>query len=270
MTGSTIGDCDVVKPGCPVKLLAVSGDRRREYLFFLRQGGVYSTVAGPVKAEDLVEAGYGGILEAARGTIYVVRPSWLEILEYRGKRRTQVIYPKDSGYMVLRAGLRPGSRVFEAGFGSGFLSTVILSLVCPTGELHVFEVRREFADIALENVGLSGFEECLRLSLGDVLEGLRGYGDGFFDAGFLDLPDPWRVLGEASRVLKPGAPLLVFLPTSSQVDKLLSRLEGFFAVERVEELLLRSWEPNPGALRPSPRMIGHTGFIVVLRALRGG
>ncbi len=267
MDGPARLECAELSAGCPVKVIAVSGDRRREYLFFLKERGVYSTIVGPLRAEELVEAGYGGVVEAARGTAYVVRPTWVEVLEHKGRRRTQVIYPKDSAYMVLRAGLRVGSRVFEAGFGSGFLSTVILSVICPGGELHVFELRSEFAESAAWNVGLVGLGDCLRMRLGDVLEGLPEYPSGFFDAGFLDLPDPWRVLGEASRVLKPGSPLLVFLPTSSQVDKLLSQSGRFFAVDRVEEVLLRPWEPNPGALRPSPRMIGHTGFILVLRAL---
>ncbi|MCE4627179.1 MAG: hypothetical protein F7B78_06000, partial [Desulfurococcales archaeon] len=55
----------------------------------------------------------------------------------------------------------------------------------------------------------------------------------------------------------------------NQLDKLVTRVEegGLFVIEEAFEILKREIEMVPGAVRPSPRMIGHTGYIVVLRRL---
>ncbi|MCE4602222.1 MAG: protein methyltransferase, partial [Desulfurococcales archaeon] len=85
---------------------------------------------------------------------------------------------------------------------------------------------------------------------------------------FLDMPDPWAALDNLYSSLKPSAPLLVFVPTYNQVDKLLSRIDNWrWAVTYAGEILERRLEPVPGAVRPEVRMIGFTGFILLLRRL---
>ncbi len=251
------------------KLVAVDRQgRTRVYYVRARPGGVYSTIAGPVRGDDIINALPAGVLESVRGLVYIVEPSWVDLLEGWAERRTQVIYPKDASYIAVRLGLRDGSRVLEAGLGSGFLATVILSHICPNGRLIAYEIRREHLEAALRNVELAGFADCLDARLGDIAEA-PGEPESI-DALALDLPDPWRVLPRVARLLRRGAPAAVFLPTTSQVDKLLHSLDRrAWLVEAVEELLLRGWEANPGALRPSPRMIGHTGFIIFLRRIGG-
>ena len=252
-----------------MRLLAVDDrGRRRVYSVRVRPGGVYSTIAGPVRGRDILEAGPGGVVRSLRGRVYVLAPTWLDMLEGWGERRTQVVYPKDAAYIGVRLGLRSGSTVLEAGLGSGFLTSVLLALVCPGGRLVGFELREEHLEAAVRNVGLAGFSECLDARLGDVAG--AELGEEILDAAVLDLPDPWRVLPAVRPWLKPGRPAAVFLPTSSQVDRLLASLGEGWVVEGVEEILRREWEPSPGALRPSPRMIGHTGFMVFLRAVRPG
>jgi len=251
-----------------LRLLAVDvRGRRRVYSVRVWSGGVYSTIAGPVRGRDILEAGPGGVVEGVRGRVYVLPPTWLDLLEGWAERRTQVVYPKDSAYIGVRLGLGSGSVVLEAGLGSGFLTSVLLALVCPGGRVIGFEARADHLEAAVRNVGLTGFRDCLDARLGDVAE--AGLEEESVDAVVLDLPDPWRVLPAVRPWLRPGRPAAVFLPTSSQVDRLLAGLGEGWVVESVEELLRREWEPSPGALRPSPRMIGHTGFIVFLRAVRG-
>jgi tRNA (adenine57-N1/adenine58-N1)-methyltransferase len=253
--------------GFPIKLIVVTDDgRRRAYYLRPRRGAVYSTIAGPIRGGSILEAGLGGAIHAQRGTAYVVEPTWIERLENFGRRMTQVIYPKDSSYIAIRLGLRPGSILLEAGLGSGFMTSVAAAIVCPTGLIIVYEVREDLIESAHKNLELAGFSGCVEIRRGDV----RGARDlPSLDAVMLDLPDPWNALPAISRYLKPGKPAAVFLPTISQVDKLLASLPEGWIVESVEEILLREWEVKPGALRPSPRMIGHTGFIVLVRRLSG-
>jgi len=260
-----------VRVGDLVAVLVVRGWRRRVYYFRVERGRVYSTFAGAIRWDELVGLEYGARLVRGGAEWYVLPPTWVEWLVNAGARRSQVIYPKDSGYMVLMAGLRPGSRVFEAGLGSGFLTSVIAAVVCPTGVIYGVEARRDMLEAALANLEALGFRDCLVARLGDVRKGVGARG---LDAGFLDVPDPWEALDAAWEALKPGAPLIVFLPTMTQLDKLahaLQRHGGFVAAE-AGELLHREIELVPGAVRPSPRMIGHTGYYIVLRRLsaRGG
>lgn len=88
-------------------------------------------------------------------------------------------------------------------------------------------------------------------------------------AAFLDMPDPWNALSSVHASLRPSSPLVAFMPTTNQLVKLLDavRSTGLFAVQEVSELVKREWEPKAEALRPAVRVIGHTGFIAVLRSL---
>ena len=255
-----------VGEGDPVLLRVEQGWKRRTYSFRARRKAVYATFAGPIRGDEIVGKPWGYAGRVGRAIYYVLPPLHHGYLESFARRRSQVIYPKDSGYMVVRAGLRPGSRVFEAGLGSGFLTRVIALAVCPTGRIYAVEARGDMLETALDNLRALGLDGCLEARLGDVRKGVGATG---LDAGFLDMPDPWNALDAAREALRPGAPLVVFLPTMTQLDKLADAVEAhpFFMVEDAVEILLREVEMVPGAVRPSPRMIGHTGYIVVLRAL---
>jgi tRNA A58 N-methylase Trm61 len=41
------------------------------------------------------------------------------------KRNTQILYPKDIGYILITLGIGPGCRVIEAGTGSGGLTQAL-------------------------------------------------------------------------------------------------------------------------------------------------
>jgi len=255
-----------IREGDPVLVRVEQGWKRRTYAFTARPRTVYATFAGPLRGDDMIGKpwGYAGRLGQAR--YYLLPPAGVEYLEEYAERKSQVIYPKDSGYIVLRSGVRPGSRVFEAGLGSGFLTAVLALVVCPAGRIYGIEARRDMLETARRNLAALGLDQCLEARLGDVREGVGAEG---LDAGFLDIPDPWNALDAAAKALKPGAPLLVFIPTMTQVDKLTARVEEhpLFTIWEAAELLKRDIETVPGAVRPSPRMIGHTGYILVLRRL---
>ncbi|MCE4625968.1 MAG: tRNA (adenine-N1)-methyltransferase [Desulfurococcales archaeon] len=251
-----------IEEGDPVKLIAIVGERRREYHIRAWKAGMYSTIAGPVAGRQIVGSTYGTRIDTVRGQVYLVKPTWIEVLQHHARRKTQVIYPKDSGYIALRAGIKHGYTVLEAGIGSGFLSAVLLAILCPDGRLIAYETRKEHAQAARRNIELTGHSNCLELRIGDV-GGARDLPP--LDAIILDLPDPWTVLGNLHPHLKPGRPAIVFVPTANQIIKLLQNLPSGWLIESIEEIIKREWEPNPEALRPSPRMIGHTGYIITLR-----
>ncbi len=251
-------------------LLAVQGpEKRRSYYIRLQENAVYSTIAGPVRAERIIEAGYGGSISLPAGRVYVLKPTLSELMEHFYQRETQVIYPKDSGLIALLAGLKPGMTVVEAGVGSGFLTTVLASHVCPTGMVLGYEVRRRNIEAARRNLELAGLSECVEVRHGDIREARLE--PNSVDAGFLDMPDPWEALDVLWPALKPSSPLVVFLPTYNQVEKLAARIrDDRWAVQTALETMMRYLELVPGAVRPSTRTIGFTGFILVLRRVGAG
>jgi len=249
-----------------VLLLVEGRERRKTYVFRAREKASYSTFAGAVRGSQLVGAAWGSRLELERGIAYLLRPTLYDMMMHVYPRRSQVVYPKDAGYMTSLAGLMPGMRVLEAGAGSGFLTIWIAAHVCPGGFVFTYEVRDDMIEVASANVKAAGLEGCVKIKKGDVRAGVE---ESNLDAAFLDMPDPWEALPSVRKALKPSAPLVVFVPTVNQVIKLLdavSRLGGF-VVQEVSEVIKREWEARADALRPGVRMIGHTGIIVLLRSL---
>jgi tRNA (adenine57-N1/adenine58-N1)-methyltransferase len=88
------------------------------------------------------------------------------------------------------------------------------------------------------------------------------------DALFLDLPNPWDYILQVRGALKPGGFFCNLVPTFNQVEKLLYALRReHFAFIEVCELLMRYYKPEPTRLRPTDRMIAHTGYLIFARRI---
>ncbi|MGC9071459.1 MAG: tRNA (adenine-N1)-methyltransferase [Acidilobus sp.] len=242
-------------------------ERRKVYAFRVRAGNSYSTFAGSFKGSDIIGLPWGSSVKLDRGVAYLLRPTLHDMIMYVYPRRSQVIYPKDAGYIVAVAGLAPGMRVLEAGAGSGFLTIWLAAHVCPGGSVYSYEVRDDMLELATKNVEASGFSGCVAFRKADVRKDVE---DRDLDAAFLDMPDPWDALPVLHEAMKPSAPVVVFTPTVNQVIRLTEavRKGGLYAVQEVSELIKREWEARHDALRPAVRTVMHTGFITVLRTLR--
>jgi tRNA (adenine57-N1/adenine58-N1)-methyltransferase len=184
------------------------------------------------------------------------------------KRGTQIIYPKDAAYLVHRLNLRAGSRVVEAGTGSGVLTTALAWAVAPLGKVYTYEVRQDTYQLARRNLERVGLLPYVEMSLGSIDEGFR---QTDVDALFLDVRAPWEFLNAARAALKPGGFFASLVPTTNQVSDLLNGLDQHgFADVAVEELLLRAYKPVADRLRPDDNMNGHTGFLVFARCMPPG
>ncbi len=263
-------DCSAPREGCPAVLIAEAATgERRSYYVVLRRGQVYQTIAGVVRAQRVMEEGWGAVFQGRLGRVTVAPPTITELMEHYYERRTQVVYPKDSGLIALLAGLAPGHVVFEAGTGSGFLTTVLALHVCPPGKVVTVEARLDNLEAARRNLELAGLEGCVELRHGDARTGEALKPGDRFDAVVLDMPDPWAALETLHPHLPPGAPAVVFVPTYNQVEKLAAwAAKAPYALQAVYEVTAREIEAVPGATRPSPRTLPFTGFIALLRAAK--
>ncbi|SVB24489.1 uncharacterized protein METZ01_LOCUS177343, partial [marine metagenome] len=101
------------------------------------------------------------------------------------------------------------------------------------------------------------------IKYGDIYEELD---ETNVDRLVLDVPEPWNVVPHATRMLLPGGIFLSFLPTVLQVHRLVNELAqtSFQLIETVETLL-RPWHVTQKSMRPTHRMVAHTGFITTAR-----
>ena len=184
------------------------------------------------------------------------------------KRRAQPIYPKDLGAILVHGDIYPGATVVEAGTGTGALTLAALRAVGPEGRVVSYEVRSEFlaaARAAIEET-LGGLPANLELKEGDVASELS---EREVDRLLLDLPEPWEAVPVTAAALRPGGLLFAHCPNVSQAQRFSDRLRehGGFGLLETVELLERSWTVRGRSLRPSHRMVAHTGFLCFARRL---
>jgi tRNA (adenine57-N1/adenine58-N1)-methyltransferase len=245
------------------ELFILVSPRGRRSLRRLTPGQDVHGTDGVIPAQTLAGTGFGAEVRTLQGAPYrVMRPTLSDLV--RGvKRLTQILYPKDIGYLCLRLGVGNGTRIIEAGSGSGSLTVALSWLSGERGHVYTYEIRQEFYDLCSRNLVWAGVGN-------NVTRHLRDVGEGFLqrdaDALFLDLRNPWEYLEQVTAAVRPGAPLAFLLPTVEQVSRLLAAMEdGPFDDLEVEEILTRGWKPVAGRLRPQDRMVAHTGFLIFAR-----
>lgn len=235
--------------------------RGRRYLVRLTGGGSFHTHSGILAHDDVVGRPEGATVTASTGRRFVVLRPTLSDVVLKMPRGAQVIYPKDLGAILVAADIGPGMRVLEAGVGSGALSMAMLRA---GAEVVGYELRADFASVARANVSeFLGPDAAYRVEERDVYEDIDDEG---FDRVVLDLPEPWRVLPHARRVLRPGGIFFSYLPSVTQVARLRAELDqGGFGLTETSEVLRRTWHVEARSVRPDHRMVAHTGFLTVAR-----
>ncbi len=228
--------------------------------------GEVHTHDGRIFMSELAEAGFGSTVKTHLGKPYLVlRPTVHDLIK-GVKRQTQIMYPKEIGYLILKLGIGPGCTVIESGTGSGGLTLALAWFVGDTGKVITYERREDFYNLALKNLERVGLEHRVERVNKDIAEGFDHSGA---DALFLDVRTPWDYLEHIPAAVLPGSVCGFLLPTTNQVSMLLAALErGPFEGVEVVEILLRHYKPVAERLRPEDRMVAHTGFLVFARYMQ--
>lgn len=240
--------------------------RRKQFLIQLRPDGQLQTHRGILHHRDLIGLPWGSRVQSHTGTDFLLLPPSLRDVLLRTKRQSQIMFPKDIGYVLLRLSVGPGSVVIEAGTGSGALTTALAWAVGPQGKVLSYDRRADMQAVALRNLDRVSLADRVELRNQDIE---AGFGSERAGALFLDLPYAEQYLGQARVALEDGGSLGAILPTANQVSDMLAALgEHSFGESEVCELSLRFYKPSSERLRPTDRMVAHTGYLLFARAIR--
>ena len=245
-------------------LLVSLGDNSRRYLVDVARGK-FSTRKGDIDLSALVGKDFGCVVSTHLGERFVaLRPTLYDFVMKGVRRQTQIVYPKDSGYIALFLGLGNGMRVFECGAGSGAMTVVLANAVAPDGKVVSYEADERFYELSRKNVTAAGMADFVEIYHRDLADGIDG---APYDAMFVDLRHPWEYLEILWQGLDGGAPIAFVLPTANQIIQLLGAIEshGGFVDVQVLEFLMRFYKTVPERLRPEDRMVAHTTFIITAR-----
>jgi len=238
-------------------------DVRRTYMVKVEAGKTFHTHKGYVKLDELVGKEFGATIQSSLGIAFTALKPTLTDYIMKSSRQTQITYPKDAALIVMFSGIGAGSRVVEAGTGTGALTTALAHYVRPDGKIYSYEIRGEFQKAAEKNLKRAGLLEFVELKSGDVVAGIE---EREVDAVVLDLATPWLVAPQAYEALKPSGIIVSFSPTIDQVVKVTEALreQNFICIETVE-CFMRGMQVERGKTRPQTLMTGHTGYITYAR-----
>ena len=246
-------------------LAQLVGLRHKHFIITLQAGARFESHRGILQHDDLIGKPWGIQVFSHNGSpFFLLQPSLADLLTEL-PRTTQIMYPKDIGFILVTIGVGPGQKVMEAGTGSGSMTTALAYAVGPDGQVISYEVKPDVQNLARKNLNRFGLADRVDFKLRDIQE---GFDETDADSFFLDVPNPYDYTSQVRAALKPGGYLCCLLPTFNQVEKTLYSLrrENFAFIE-VCEIMLRYYQPEPTKLRPTDRMVAHTGFLIFARRI---
>jgi len=246
-------------------LAQLVGLTHKHFIITLKEGGEFQSHRGVIKHEELIGKPWGSQVFSHTGApFYLLQPSLADLLNEL-PRTTQILYPKDIGYILIQMGVSEGQTVMEAGTGSGSMTIALASAVGPQGKVISYEQKQDTQNLARKNLERINLASRVDFKLRDIQD---GFDETDADAFFLDVQNPYDYIPQVRAALKTGGFFGTLLPTFNQVEKVLYALKkNDFAFVEVCELMLRYYKTNPARLRPTDRMVAHTGFLVFGRKI---
>jgi tRNA (adenine57-N1/adenine58-N1)-methyltransferase len=246
-------------------LAQLVGLRHKHFLFTLVAGGRFETHRGILMHDELIGMPWGSQVFSHLGAaFFLLQPALADVLNDL-PRNTQILYPKDIGFILITMGIGPGTRVVEAGTGSGSMAVALAHAVGGEGQVTSYEQRPEMQALARKNLTRLGLDDRVEFKLRDIGE---GFDETDADAFFLDVANPYDYISQVRAALKPGGFFCSIVPTFNQLEVLLHSLRrNKFAFVEACEVLLRYFKPDPTRIRPTDRMVAHTGFLVFARRI---
>ena len=226
--------------------------KARKEIFHTKEGGID---LGKIKK-------FGDAVTSTSGTKFTaVEPTLFDRMK-KTKRGPQIILPKDAGLIITETGIGPGSKVLDAGTGTGWMASFLSNIVGEKGRVVTYEKSKANYKLSKENVKFLGLKVTSKH--GSAYKDIK---EKNFDLMVLDLAEPWKVKTIRQNI-KPGGYVVAYLPQVSQVMDFSKFLEkNNFLVDRIVEIQEREWAVKERISRPKSQAIGHTAFLVFARRL---
>lgn len=237
----------------------------KKWLVKISKKEQFHTHIGVIKHSDAIGKEFGQRLVTNKDKyVYLLEPTIHDFI-MKMQHGTQIVYPKDLGYIAARTGLKSGQTVVEIGTGSGSLTTFVASIVKPKGHVYTFDVDENFMKIAEKNIKKAGMEKYVTMKNQD-LKTTKKMPITEVDLVLVDLGDPWVVVPQARKMLKGSGAIMAICPTMNQLEKLtMSLVENEFTDIESTEHILRTIEAREGKTRHSFQGIGHTTYLCFAR-----
>ena len=201
----------------------------------------------------------------------IYKPTYKEFVLLM-KRGPQIIYPKDVAQIIIESNIHNSSKVLEIGSGSGALTLYLYTLLKNTGKLYSLDsskvnqrradktiaryistLSEKNMDITFLNYELSNFDY---LSLNEEM-----------DAIITDVPEPWEFF--TNNIIENNLSWVSYLPSMTQVMRMNNLLQdNQFQDIEIKEVILRDWVVDEKIVRPSNKLVSHTGFLISAKYIK--
>ncbi|CCI40062.1 unnamed protein product [Albugo candida] len=207
---------------------------------YVKRQEIFQNRHGAFHHNDMIGKQFGSTLisrkKDCRGYMILLAPTpelWSRALRHR----TQIVFTSDASAIIFQTSLKCGSRVLEAGTGSGALTTSFARTVAPDGHVYTFEFNATRAEIASKEFDCNGMKNLVTVNCRDVC--CDGFPDELIDSidmVFLDLPCPWKAIPNATKMLKEGGRFASYSPCLEQVQKTCDALQeqGYELIKTME------------------------------------
>ncbi|MFW9970834.1 MAG: tRNA (adenine-N1)-methyltransferase [Candidatus Odinarchaeota archaeon] len=246
-------------------------DQKRRWLIQVKSGGTFHTHRGIIEFDDIIGKNFGSVVfskpfDTQGYKFFVLKPLPSDYILHMS-RKTQIIYPEDTGLILVYTGIGPGSMIVEAGCGSGALTSILGSFVRPNGHIYSYDINEKSLKRAKINIKKANLEDIVTIQYGDILNDDLSHEN--VDIVVLDMATPWKAIEKIKNYLKFSGSFVSFSPTIEQVKKTVLELNNHNFIEvNTYELIKRKIQVKKNATRPEIRMIGHTGYLTFGRKIK--
>ena len=201
----------------------------------------------------------------------IYKPTYKEFVLLM-KRGPQIIYPKDVAQIVLELNIHNSSNVLEIGSGSGALTLYLYTLLKNTGKLYSLDsskinqrranktISRYISTLSEENNDITFLnEELVNFNYKTLNEKINSI--------ITDVPEPWEFY--TNNKIENSIHWVSYLPSMTQVMRMNDTLkdEQFQDIE-IKEVIVRDWVVDKKIVRPSNKLVSHTGFIISAKYMK--
>jgi len=259
----------MIKEGDIIKIILID-DPSKQYIKKVKKGVIFEDhKRNKLTFEDIINKHYGAIIN----NFIIIKPTTQEFILYYLKRKTQIIYPKDSAYLAIKLGINPNSKVLEVSTGSGAMSIILLKYLYPTGLLisidknldFLLNTKKNLVDFCiLENINY--LKNVFFLNFDVFFKSIDNLFRIKFSSCILDIPELNDIVDKVFNLLDNSGTIGIILPTVNQVIEAIQKLKSSnFCDIEVEEILLRKYKTNYKRFRPFDIMTAHTAYIITAK-----